>query len=70
MVGASGDIAEVDAREAIDFPRVAAHRDGFWHHGGDLDEILGEGGGGVFIYRAEGAAIPVIRDTFIAGFVG
>lgn len=70
VVGASGDIAEVDAREAVDFSRVAAHRDGFWHDGGDLDEILGERCGGVFVYCAEGAAIPVVRDAFIAGFVG
>ena len=58
MVGAAGDVAEVDAREAVHRARVAAHRDGFRDDGGHLHEVLREGDGAVFVDGAEGAAVP------------
>ena len=66
LVRAAGDVAEVGAREAVDGPSVAADGNGFGDDGGDLDEVLGEGDGAVFVDGAEGAAVPVVGDALVA----
>ena len=70
MVSAAGDIAEVGAREAIDGPRVAADGNGFGDDGGDLQEVLGEGDGAVFVDGAKGASVPVVRDALVTWLPG
>ena len=66
LVRAAGDVAEVGAGEAVDGPGVAADGNGFGDDGSDLDEVLGEGDGAVFIDGAEGAAVPVVGDALVA----
>ena len=58
LVDAAGDVAEVDAREGVDFSRVAAYREGLGDDGGHLHEICGKGRCAVFVDGAEGAAVP------------
>ena len=65
-VGATGDVAKVDAGEGVDGARVAADRHGFGHGLSDLDEIESKGLRGVLVDRAEWAAVPVVGDSLVA----
>ena len=82
VIGAAGDVAEVDASEGVYFARVAADRNSFGDDGGYLYNVLGERQRSIPVGRTEGAAVPegwsatrlcvwytvvpIIRDTLIS----